>query len=644
MGSSQYRDDQFYAEVPLRKNRPSSGSSYSPYFMNHHSPTAGSANGEPYYGRSRYDWVHNGSQTSRHTQSNLSRTTSQNTSHRYSSDNPENNGGYSYGAADLGFLQEDLLSPGPADEMHSLEKATPRYGASRYITENSGSFTFWSARGWANMCSMMVLICGLVMLFAGWPILIFFRDHTLKDVFSGHGQMNLGGYVRGPTIPSFRTLIDPDTPKDAKFRVGADGEEYQLVFSDEFNVDGRTFWPGDDPFWEASDQHYWPTGDREWYDPDGAKTEGGFLNIKIIKMDPDINHNLEYRSAMLTSWNKLCFTGGYMEVSLIMPGRNDIGGFWPAVWTMGNLARPGFGATSDGTWPFSYNTCDVGAMPNQTDPRTGQPGPSILQGADGDLSWQPGQKLSRCTCAGEDHPGPRNPDGTFKGRASPELDMVEAYAYEKGATAYGSQSLQIAPYDDKRTWNQQLGNTYQIYPESGFRTNVNPYHGGNRQQTLSALATLPASNFELMGNQTMPYGLEWGPSDSDSPHITWSLNKKPTWTLNQTALSPNPRSMVGQRLISNEPMYMIMNLGISETFVPINTAQLQIPAFMRIDYVRFYQRKDSVNVGCSPPNYPTEKYIKDHWNAYQNANLTTWSQAGYTFPKSTLMNGCKQPS
>lgn len=90
-------------------------------------------------------------------------------------------------------------------------------------------------------------------------------------------------------------------------------------------------------------------------------------------------------------------------------------------------------------------------MPNQTDPRTGQPGPSILQGADGDLSWQPGQKLSRCTCAGEDHPGPRNPDGTFKGRASPELDMVEAYAYEKGATAYGSQSLQIAPYDDKRT-------------------------------------------------------------------------------------------------------------------------------------------------------------------------------------------------
>lgn len=31
----------------------------------------------------------------------------------------------------------------------------------------------------------------------------------------------------------------------------------QLVFSDEFNVDGRTFYPGDDPYWEAVDLHYW---------------------------------------------------------------------------------------------------------------------------------------------------------------------------------------------------------------------------------------------------------------------------------------------------------------------------------------------------------------------------------------------------
>jgi hypothetical protein len=30
-----------------------------------------------------------------------------------------------------------------------------------------------------------------------------------------------------------------------------------LVFSDEFNTDGRSFYPGDDPYWEAADLHYW---------------------------------------------------------------------------------------------------------------------------------------------------------------------------------------------------------------------------------------------------------------------------------------------------------------------------------------------------------------------------------------------------
>ena len=40
----------------------------------------------------------------------------------------------------------------------------------------------------------------------------------------------------------------------------------ELVFSDEFNQDGRTFYPGDDPYWEAADMHYWSTNDLEWYD------------------------------------------------------------------------------------------------------------------------------------------------------------------------------------------------------------------------------------------------------------------------------------------------------------------------------------------------------------------------------------------
>jgi len=49
-------------------------------------------------------------------------------------------------------------------------------------------------------------------------------------------------------------LIDPDTPASAYTEVSPNtGEEYQLVFSDEFETEGRSFYPGDDPFWEAVD-------------------------------------------------------------------------------------------------------------------------------------------------------------------------------------------------------------------------------------------------------------------------------------------------------------------------------------------------------------------------------------------------------
>jgi hypothetical protein len=65
-------------------------------------------------------------------------------------------------------------------------------------------------------------------------------------------------------VPNFTGnygLIDKDTPQDAYTKPSyMKGEQdYVLVFSDEFNVDGRSFYPGDDPFWEAVDLHYWGT-------------------------------------------------------------------------------------------------------------------------------------------------------------------------------------------------------------------------------------------------------------------------------------------------------------------------------------------------------------------------------------------------
>jgi hypothetical protein len=95
---------------------------------------------------------------------------------------------------------------------------------------------------------------------------------------------------------------------------------------------------------------------------------------------------------------------------------------------MGNLGRAGYGGTLDGMWPYSYDSCDVGTLPNQT--MNGLPEIATTSGPqqfDGSLSYLPGQRLSRCTCHSDTtHPGPKLNDGTFVGRAAPEIDMIEA--------------------------------------------------------------------------------------------------------------------------------------------------------------------------------------------------------------------------
>jgi hypothetical protein len=59
-------------------------------------------------------------------------------------------------------------------------------------------------------------------------------------------------------MPGNWGVIDLETPQSAYTTTGYhNGQTMQLVFSDEFNTDGRSFYPGDDPYWEAVDLHYW---------------------------------------------------------------------------------------------------------------------------------------------------------------------------------------------------------------------------------------------------------------------------------------------------------------------------------------------------------------------------------------------------
>lgn len=88
--------------------------------------------------------------------------------------------------------------------------------------------------------------------FSANPRSCFIPSSLIYDILGVNGTGQI------PDLPGLiSSLIDPDTPDSVKTRTGFDGKKYDLVFSDEFNVDGRTFYPGDDPFWEAVDLHYW---------------------------------------------------------------------------------------------------------------------------------------------------------------------------------------------------------------------------------------------------------------------------------------------------------------------------------------------------------------------------------------------------
>jgi len=400
-----------------------------------------------------------------------------------------------------------------------------------------------------------------------------------------------------PLLTNTRTkLVDPDTPSSAYKKKDFHGNTWNLVFSDEFTTPGRTFYEGDDPYWTAVDIWYGVTRDLEWYDPDAATTNDGVLELRF---DAFQNHGLNYRSGMLQSWNQMCFKGGRLEASISLPGRGDTVGFWPGFWSMGNLGRPGYAATTDGLWPYSYDdVCDAGITPNQSSP-------------DG-INYLPGMRLPACTCNGEDHPS------QGKSRSSPEIDALEASvgALDELGNQIGhvSQSFQVAPFD---IWYQPDYEFVQVKDYS--ITSMNVYKGGPFQQAVSGLTNLNNDWYDGKAYQTYAFEYKPGPTGD----ITWFVGEDAVWHLDYRALGPNGN--VGQRIMPEEPMAIIANFGMSPGFSALNLTYLapQMPAIMRLDYIRVYQ-DDSGEITCDPDGYETTGYINDHIDVYTNPNVTLW--------------------
>mmetsp|Transcript_2709 Transcript_2709/g.8182 ORF Transcript_2709/g.8182 Transcript_2709/m.8182 type:complete len:616 (+) Transcript_2709:101-1948(+) len=451
--------------------------------------------------------------------------------------------------------------------------------------------------------------------------------------------------------------IDPDSPPAAQWtRAFTTDAAFRLVFSDEFEVPGRRFDDGLDPRWTAIDKNDYTNKALHYYHRDYVETSiGGYLNITTapaqtrFKSTQIVNGTTKerklkknFRSGMLQSWNKFCFTGGIVEVRAKLPGKADVGGLWPALWLMGNLARSTYVASSDYMWPWSYNKCSRG--------------------------YQRKQEINACKSS------PHFGLHSHQGRGAPEIDILEAMPGEGilpwGITKpYFSTSLQIAPGKTVKRPNNgdkpQHGTWYEGL-DYGTNSSINVFfygmkleHGDQTSYQADALSgNTPIDNNYF--DSFHVYRLEWEPPRSDDTntvsavssgtrtrrhggYLRWYLDSQFIYGIEGSKM----RKLMGSK-IPGEPLYVLLNTAISSTwgfpmpcpagcncdcFDCVSPACKcafhegfceSLPAHFLIDYIRVYQSRAPTSMhttGCSTDTHPTRKFVEAHRERYVDPDI-----------------------
>ena len=455
--------------------------------------------------------------------------------------------------------------------------------------------------------------------------------------------------------------VDPDSPPEAQqTRAFAANAMLRLVFSDEFDVPGRRFHDGFDPRWTAIDKNDYTNKALHYYHRDYAETSpGGYLNITTVAAETRftseqiVNSTLKprklkkkFRSGMMQTWNKFCFTGGVVEIRAKLPGEAHVGGLWPALWLMGNLARSTYVASSDYMWPWSYDKC---SSENQ-------------------------KKQEINACKSSPHFGLHS----HQGRGAPEMDILEAMpgygVLPWGMTKpYFSTSLQLAPGRTLKRPN----NGDKPYPGTwyeglhyGINSSINVFfygmkldHGDETSYQADALSGNTPIDRDFFENFHV-FRLEWEPPSCLSSHddhddidvssqeakhhagggyLRWYLDSRFVYGIEGATM----RKLVGSK-IPDEPVYVLLNTAISSTwgfpipcpagcdckcfdcFSPACKCALHqgfcesLPAHFLVDYVRIYQSQASSSthtIGCSTDTHPTRKFIESHRDRYVDPDL-----------------------
>lgn len=125
---------------------------------------------------------------------------------------------------------------------------------------------------------------------------------------------------------------------------------------------------------------------------------------------------------------------------------------------------------------------------------------------------------------------------------------------------------------------------------------------GPFQQAFSGLSTLNNQWYQTPPSgdgQFQTYAFNYIPGSSSSSMIEWYVGDTPLWKLQAASLGATGN--IGQRPIAEEPMSIIMNLALSESFAKIEWTKLQFPSVMKFDYIRIYQ--DTESITCDPPGW-----------------------------------------
>lgn len=427
-------------------------------------------------------------------------------------------------------------------------------------------------------------------------------------------------------------------------------DDYELVFSEEFNIPGRTFEDGTDTRWTALEKNDYTNDALHYYAAANAVTdEDGKLVITTEAADTDVagfddvkgkdlRVTKHFRSAMLQSWNKFCFTGGIIEAEVELPGKHNVGGLWPAFWLLGNLARHTYVGSSEHIWPWSSGICTAKSFS--------------------------AQHLSACSEVAHFGLEPR------VGRGSPEIDIFEVqpgnikanngpFLRSPVGQPFMSASFQVAPgiptfrpgpgyWPGPGQWYDGLVGGKNTSLNIGFYGNYNHFRGDLHPEKSDYWSDAVSFNRQLEEkhfNGSHVYRLEWDvPTEDKDGYLHWFLDGELILAINGTGIIDAGQGSE----ISSEPSYILLNTAVSSQWgFPIecpNGCKCKkfdchsteydeqcgfSPGFCKmmldespqykVDWIRVYQNPNlpEQKVGCSTPERPTRRYIEGHEKLYK---------------------------